>query len=317
MFINKCNQSSAYLQAFPNLTITENKGFLFIKHNLNSVITRKMIAAALGVTPRTATTVTNKLQKVGLITKTRRKGYYNDFNHYTITPKGEVWMPYLVNTYKVHTGIFKRAMLSLALLICPSPSSFTLLKEDIYISPLVKRELLTRACARRVAMSTPIDSKEVLDAQDLLSLSQWGMIRLSAFPKEAIGHANFSFRSSKSKKDDPFKWFLSICDEWCRKHNVEPDLVSARKMAKDKEMPSQPEWIVPRPVLEIPKKGKLRVGVERKAFSEEQKFIETVHAIDKLKQLEKLGQLSPLQHMVMQNLMKQIQPFMSNSDGSD
>ncbi len=317
MFIDKCTQSNGSLQAFPNLTITENKAFLFIKRNLNSVITRKWLASVLGITPRHATTVTNRLQELGLITKTRRKGYYNDFNRYTITPQGKIWMPYLVNTYKVQTGIFKRGLLSIAMLLSLGTSSFTLLKEDIFIYTPLKRELLTHARARRVAMSTPIDSKQVLAAQDLLSLSQWGMIRLSAFPKEAIEHANFSFRSSKSKKEDPFKWFLSICDEWCRKNNVEPDLNSARKMAKEADMPSQPEWIVPRPVLEIPKKGKLGNGTDRKAFSEEQKFIETVHAVDKLKQLEKLGQLSPLQHMVMQNLMKQIQPFMSSTDGSN
>lgn len=322
MIVDKSYQASADLQAFPNTTITVNKVFLYINQRLlknpKAKITVEEIAREVKVCQKTVSNSTNELQnKHGMITKSTRPGYWNDVNHYVITSKGQSLVPYLENLYKVVTGIFKRPLLSAGLLLSLGSSSFPLLKEDIYISPLVKRKLLTHARARRVVVSTPIDSKQVLAAQDLLSLSQWGIIRLSAFPKEAIEHANFSFRASKTKKEDPFKWFLGVCDKWCRENNVEPDLTSARNLAKEANMPSRPEWIVPRPVLEIPKKGKLGVGIERKAFSEEQQFIETVHAVDKFKQLEKLGQLSPLQHQVMQNLMKKIQPFMSDTDGSN
>jgi hypothetical protein len=270
-----------------------------------------MLATVLQVTPRTVTTVTNKLQDLGLITKTRRPGYFNDINHYSITMYGNLWLNYLVNAYKVHTGIFRRRLLSIGLLLSLSSSSFTLLKEDYVYNPPLKRELLTCARARRVAMGTPIEAKGILAATELLSLSKWGQIRLSGYPNEAIEHANSALRASKVPKDDPFRWFCSLCEQWCKKNNTEPNLSLMRRLAVEHGMPDNPAFIVARKPIAIPLKGKAMTNENRKAFSEEQAFIERVQFLDKANKQE-----SPNDFMriLQAGFMKEIQPYMDKAD---
>ncbi len=312
MLVAKGYQTYPPLQAFPNTTITVQKVFLFIvqrlKENPLAVITVEMIASALGVCAKTVSNATNELQKKhGLLTKSRRKGFWNDVNRYVITKQGRQLIPALINSYKVFCGIFKRPLLSFGLLLSLSPSSFPLYKEDIYIYPPLKRELLTHARVKRVEMSTPIDAKEMLATQDLLSLSKWGMIRLSAYPRQAIEHAYLAFRNSKSKKDDPFRWFCSLCDEWCRKQNAEPNLPFMRRLAVEHSMPMNPEWLIPRPVLAIPAKNKHVANERRTAMSEEEGFIHRIHALDKLGQMSELNEFA---RIIQTNLSKQVEPFL-------
>jgi len=318
MFVAKGYQTYPSLQAFPNTTITVQKVFLFIaqrlKENPLAVISVEMIASQLKVCAKTVSNATNELQKKhGLISKSRRKGFWNDVNRYVITRKGRQLIPALINSYKVFCGIFKRPLLSFGLLLSLSASSFPLYKEDIYIYPTLKRESLTHAHVKRVAMSTPIDAKEMLAAQDLLSLSKWGMIRLSAYPRQAIEHAYLAFRNSKSKKDDPFRWFCSLCDEWCRKQNAEPNLPYMRRLAVEHEMTTDPVWIIARPVLAIPEKSKRVTSERREPMTEEQGFISRIQFVDKA-----LNDPAPNEFMriLQAGFMKEIQPYLEKPNDS-
>lgn len=310
MFITKCTGSNTSLQAFPNLTITQVKAFLLISNSLNKVLTRERIALTLGVSIGYVDVILRLLKKEGLLSWTRRLDRYNDHNHYTITPLGQIWMPYLKNTYKVRTGIFKRAMLSIALLISPALSEYSLLREDYIYNPPLKRELQTRVRAKKAKMTMPINCKVLETAKELLSLSKWGVIRLTAYPTKAIEHTIAAFRVSKSKKDDPFKWFCRVCEEWCMDNNTEPDWDGARLLAKEQSMPKNPEWTVEREPLAIPgtpKKWKPKVTEQIATKSEEEVFTSKVQTLDKFKQM---GELNEFQRIVQANLMKQVVAFM-------
>lgn len=274
MFITKCTQTNASLQAFPNLTITQIKAFLLISNNLNKVLTRERIAETLSVSVRYVDAILKLLKSKGLLAWTRRMDRYNDHNRYTITLTGQIWMPYFKNTYKVRTGIFKRAMLSIALLISPALSEFSLLREDYIYNSLVKRELQTRVRVRKQKMTMLVNCKALETATEMLSLSKWGAIRLAAYPSKAIEHATAVFRANKSKKDDPIKWYFGICEKWCRENNTEPALVEAKKVADSQGIPKNPEWTQPRKPIEIPgttsRKSRVVVKEQRQPMTPEE-----------------------------------------------
>jgi hypothetical protein len=307
-------QRYSSLQDNYNLTIAQIRAFLLIAERLRSFprtnISRECIAKILGFSVRHIDSILKVLKEKGLLSWSHRPKMYNDFNHYVITPSGKIWMPYFKNTYKVRTGIFKRAMLSIALLLCPSPSSFSLLREDYIYNPPVECKLLKRARARKAKMTMPSTSKELKDAQELMSLSKWGVIRLTAYPVKAIAHAISSFRSSKSKKDDPFKWFCKVAEEWCMDNNTEPDWEGARQLARSEGIPKNPEWIEARKPMPIPgvkKPWKPKVVESRAPKSEEEVFLSKIQVLDRFKQM---GELNEFQRIVQANLMKQIDPFM-------
>ncbi len=307
-------QTYSSLQENYNLTNAQIKAFLLIAERLRrfptSNISRKYIAQVLELSVRHIDNILKLLKEKGLLSWSHRPGMYNDFNHYVITPTGKIWIPYFKNTYKVRTGIFKRAMLSIALLLSPSPSEFSLLREDyIYNQPL-ECKLLTRVRARKAQMTMPINCKELKDAQELMSLSKWGVIRLTAYPVKAISYAISSFRSSKSKKDDPFKWFCKVAEEWCVDNNIEPDWDGARQLARSEGIPKNPEWTVEREPMPIPgvkRPWKPKVMETIAPKSEEEVFVSKVETLDKFKQL---GELNEFQRILLSGFQKQIDPFM-------
>lgn len=303
-------QTNSLLQAFPNTTITVIRAFLLIHANLNKVLTRKYMASVLGVSERSVTDLTNELVRMKIITKTRKSGYWNPVNKFEITMLGKLWLPALKNRYKVLAGVFKRALLSIKLLLSLSLTDFTLLKEDyIYNQPL-ECKLLTRVRARKAKMTMPINCKELKDAQELMSLSKWGVIRLTAYPTTAIAYAISSFRSSKSKKDDPFKWFCKVAEEWCVDNNIEPDWEGARQLARSENIPKNPEWTVEREPMPIPgvkKPWKPKVKETIAPKSEEEVFVSKVEALDKFKQM---GELNAFAQILSTGFQKQIDPFM-------
>lgn len=312
-------QTYSSLQENYNLTNAQIKAFLLIAERLRrfpaSNISRKYIAQVLELSVRHIDNILKLLKDKGLLSWSHRPKMYNDFNHYVITPTGKIWMPYFKNTYKVRTGIFKRAMLSIALLLSPSPSEFSLLREDIYIYPTVECKLQKRAPEKRVAMSSSLDSKEMIVAQELLSLSKWGMIRLTAFPGSALEYACAAFRSSKSAKEDPFRWFAGICNKWCKENNVEPNWPYMARLANEHEMPEEPQYIVARPsVVSIPTTRRGKVVECRQPKSEEEVFISKIETLDKLKGK---GELNEFARILAEGFTKQIHPFMNKSEKSN
>jgi hypothetical protein len=89
-------------------------------------------------------------------------------------------------------------------------------------------------------------------ATKALNLSKWGQIRLSAYPDLAILHALNVFKSSKSAKQDLFKWFSSVCNEWCKKNNAAPEWGLMHRLAVDNDMPDNPNLILEGKPLAIP-----------------------------------------------------------------
>jgi len=303
-------QTNSLLQAFPNTTITVIRAFLLIHANLNKVLTRKYMASVLGVSERSVTDLTNELVRLKLITKTRKIGYWNPVNKFEITMLGKLWLPAFKNRYKVLTGVFKRALLSIKLLLSLSLTDFTLLREDYIYNPLVKRELLTRARARKEKATMLIDSKEMSAAQELLSLSKWGVIRLSAYPPAAIAHASTVFRANKNKKDDPIKWYFGICEKWCRDNNTEPALVEAKKYADQHGMPQNPQWTQSRKPIEIPgaspKKPSIAIKEKRQLMTEEELRADRKRLVEKYKGS---ANIDPNLRILIEGFEKDIQSF--------
>ena len=89
-------------------------------------------------------------------------------------------------------------------------------------------------------------------ATKALNLTKWGQIRLSAYPDLAILHALNVFKSSKSAKQDLFKWFASVCNEWCKKNNAAPEWGKMHRLAVDNDMPDDPNLILEGKPLVIP-----------------------------------------------------------------
>lgn len=89
-------------------------------------------------------------------------------------------------------------------------------------------------------------------ATKALNLSKWGQIRLSAYPDLAILHALNVFKSSKSAKQDLFKWFASVCNEWCKKNNAAPEWGKMHRLAVDNDMPDDPNLVLEGKPLVIP-----------------------------------------------------------------
>lgn len=85
-----------------------------------------------------------------------------------------------------------------------------------------------------------------------LNLTKWGQIRLSAYPDQALFHALTVFKASKSPKQDLFKWFGSVCNEWCKKNNKSPDWSLMHRLAVENSMPEDPTLILAAKPMDIP-----------------------------------------------------------------
>lgn len=53
-----------------------------------------------------------------------------------------------------------------------------------------------------------------------LRLTKWGQIKLSVFPEDAISYAD-SFTDHIKKAREPFKYFVTLCSNYCRDHSLE------------------------------------------------------------------------------------------------
>ncbi len=330
MIVDKSYQASADLQAIPNITNTCNKVFLLIveESTKGKNLSIKAMMAILKVSRSTIVRATAELQRLGLISKSRR--HINDFVTYVITESGSYWHPYLVEAYKLCRAIF----FSIAMLISPAPSSeHPLSYKDITYTKTTDCSSgnLSLKLYSLYAMSSergeflpyhhwPTENREYRDqkrpttkkesvmeqpkwvtptlnaATKALNLSKWGQIRLSAYPDQALFHALNVFKSSKSAKQDLFKWFSSVCNEWCKKNNVAPEWGLMHRLAVDNEMPEDPTLILEGKRLEIPvaKQAQRPDGqqelmtLERERMRQKQAEWEATKTPDELNRLKKL-----------------------------
>jgi hypothetical protein len=75
-----------------------------------------------------------------------------------------------------------------------------------------------------------------------LKLTLWGKIKLSAYPRSTLVFAEQQLRLSKSSISNKFGYFKTICDEWCRKNNKEPNYKLAEELAITFGQPFNAPW---------------------------------------------------------------------------
>ena len=219
---------------------------------------------------KTATFWTNDFHEHGLIVKTENPKKPFDTCHYEITPLFQDLKPYIREIWK----LLKYIPLTISVCSFVAKPDVTPMKEfkgkessDCYPSPTlylktvtncptVLRELQT-ACERarekqppkkdfRVEMQAMPDwvNPQIKQATQLLSLTKWGQIKLTAYPPSAIEYAMQAFKNSKGKKDNPFTWFASVCHSWCKQKNMHPDWALMNRLSVSNQMPQDPELIV-------------------------------------------------------------------------
>lgn len=69
------------------------------------------------------------------------------------------------------------------------------------------------------------------ELKDVLGLTKYGQFKLAIFPDECLRHALTQIKKKKSSLTSPFKYFLSICYQWCKEHRLHPDHDYYRRMA--------------------------------------------------------------------------------------
>lgn len=69
-----------------------------------------------------------------------------------------------------------------------------------------------------------------------LPLSRWGQIKLCAFPDAAINYAANQLQYAK-QVPDKFRWFFSLCQQWCDANNIRPNYQKSDLLAKNYKMP--------------------------------------------------------------------------------
>lgn len=120
--------------------------------------------------------------------------------------------------------------------------------------PTENREIESLTTKKESSMEQPKWVTPTLNSvTKTLNLSKWGQIRLSAYPDQALFHALNALKASKSPKNDLFKWFGFVCNEWCKKNNVSPNWSVMHKLATENEIPDNPTLILAAKALDIPK----------------------------------------------------------------
>ena len=84
-----------------------------------------------------------------------------------------------------------------------------------------------------------------------LQLTQWGRLKLSAFPIEAIEYADSNFNRNQPyarnnfKASEPFKRFCDLCVEYCNANGIRPSWREMYEQARVQGMSLNAAMIVP------------------------------------------------------------------------
>lgn len=82
-----------------------------------------------------------------------------------------------------------------------------------------------------------------------LRLTKWGQIRLMAFPEKAVEYAEDKMKYAQvSSLKDPFKFFTSLCVDWCKREEIKPNWEIVAHLETAYKAPQNPRYL-----LEIPK----------------------------------------------------------------
>lgn len=208
-------QTNSALQAFPNLTSTENKLFLLIyehhvKYNGRVFMSRDYMATTLGISITHVSRITRKLHKAGLIIKTvTAYDYKRRRCHYKITEQGHYWRPYIVQAY----NLLKKVFLSISLLISPGASNVTLVNLNgvrFKNGCSSVRELLTAREANTPSTTLQSVTKKetvmkipdyVEKLTDILKLTPHGKLKLATFNEPTVQHGFAAIQKTVNCKD--------------------------------------------------------------------------------------------------------------------
>lgn len=272
----------------------------------NIHVSQQTIANKAGCSLREVSRQMAQLHKDGLIEKIRSKINKFAVCRYKVTELALEQKPRILSWYKFFKGLAFAAGISFTpISVGPRVGVLYCLKDITYTKTVAEQpenlflkvySIYSEATKRREyppAHHWPTESREsrrkerpptkkestmeqpawitptLNAATKALNLTKWGQIRLSAYPDQSILHALTVFKGSKSAKNDLFKWFSSVCNEWCKKNNKAPDWALMHRLATENEMPDDPMLVMPTKPLEIPKaKAKTESGLMDKVVQE-------------------------------------------------
>jgi hypothetical protein len=92
-----------------------------------------------------------------------------------------------------------------------------------------------------------------------LNLTQWGKIRLSAFPEAAIRYAEKEMKGAKGLRE-PFSWYFSVCLKYCKQANLKLEWGRVTDLEIQMGMPESAPMLIKAPISTAPRE-EARVGM--------------------------------------------------------
>jgi hypothetical protein len=283
MLIRKDYQESAVPQAFCGFSEKKLNFFLLI-HKYDQLFddiyySRAHFARVMGVSPKTIDRWCEDYNNLGVMTKTQPPGRPFDTCHYKLTELGHAMKAHALNLYKFAKYIFlpisiltmQPTLEKTNVQLYSSPNDLS-----IYLKVYSTLQESINERARDLKQQLSIKKERVMNQQwltpqlqtatDKLNLTKWGQIRLSAYPAQAIEHSLKVFNSSKTAKNDLFRWFSSVCNEWCKKNNSEPNWALMRSLAIENEMPDDPVLFREKQSISIPQAQPMKQSAQDELF---------------------------------------------------
>lgn len=210
----------------------------------NAWISQITIAAHTGYSRSFVNKAIRRIESLGLLSSIQR---YNNSNLYALSSVFE--SPY-VQSQLSHLFPALR-WITLIILFPLLAHSFrgntgkdTLLyKRDMYISPtsyISPGEVSMNSPMLEAHDTRPI-SPVVKELSQIVAMTTFGMIKLSAFPDEAVVHATQMLIRRIGQKNlgainNPYKWVYSVANRYCGNHDLKPDWHYVQQMQSAYQM---------------------------------------------------------------------------------
>ncbi len=238
-------------------------------------LTNATIAKKLGITERTVIRGTNKLAKLGYITKYRENNYTSNEYYFNISAALEydIWFNRMsskqqefFNTHRMTEKKYINIHYQSEYVTRSSSSSSleSLLTNPSHPVHASRRDseidgnrLVTNRHTFKNSVNLGFLSKkeETMEAynpitqviRDIksIALTKWGQIRLMAYPDKAISFAEQQMKyATLASVKDPFKLFAFHCVDWCKKNDYKPNFQIVSQLEVAYKAPDDRTFII-------------------------------------------------------------------------